>query len=948
MSRFDSFTVIDLETTGLDPRNCEIIELGSARYEEGKLSEKFSQLVKPSASIPDEITRLTGIDDDMVKAAPSIESVFEDYQNRLESSTWVVGHNISFDLGFLRSHQDKKAAAKLAQRVLDTGVLARILFPRLPRYSLGTLIKYFNIDRVNAHRALDDCLATGQVYLKLISYLASLPVSSKESIGRILVGNQDIDIFSAALSPIEPVSSDKPIMAEYPTKKSVEAGESLEEYPENVIGISPPDSYDDYIEVDTAAVENHFLPGGILSNAISSFEYRPQQARMSIEIARAFNRSEFLLAEAPTGIGKSLAYLLPASWWTSLNRERLIISTQTKNLQSQLFYKDIPQIQKAVGFEFKAALLKGRGNYLCLLKYRELLAEAEVSYNKQDREALGSLILWAKHTRTGDISECHGFNPARNYYIWSRISCEGSFCLGQACQLANECFLLKIRRESQKAQVVVVNHYLTFADFASGGDLVRDAGHIIFDEAHNLEKVAASYLGYKLDKRSVDNLLADMYTSRPTQSGFLVGLRFSTSLHESNGKLEGAVNSVIDSVTSLNHSSGDFFAELSENLGARIGDSDAREIPYKSDANLCDLPSREELLIALKNLADRLDHLIGLVREADGLPKRRESIIRLEAFASDLRGFREMISNLLYAEDPDYVYWIEVPSSAKSSPRLLSAPLEVGKLLDREFYDHLKTAVFTSATMAVNRNFDFFIQRLGLDLRSGERTLSICLDSPFDIDSEVAVVTAGYLPSPKRPEFEQEAFQTLSEILASGAKKSMVLFTSHRSLKAAVEQLGHRLSSDGIDLFSQEGFYNAERILRRFKSSKKAVLFGTDTFWEGIDLPGALLELLILFKLPFTVPDRPWFKANLEKIEQSGQSPFSQLSLPDAVVKFRQGFGRLIRTAADRGCVVALDSRIEKSSFGSVFLKSVGGTKFKCRSPEEITSVIRKWLNPDS
>ena len=531
MSRLDSFTVIDLETTGLDPLNCEIIELGAARYETGKLKEKISQLVKPSSPIPEEITRLTGIDNDMVKAAPSIDSVFGDFQKRLENSTWIVGHNISFDLGFLKPHQDKKAAAKLAQRVLDTGILTRILFPRLQRYSLGTLIKYFGIVRHNAHRALDDCLATGQVYLKLISHLASLSVSERESIGRMLVGNRDIDLFRRSLEPVEPVSSDSQLRTEALTKKSMGADEPSEEYPDNVIGTSPPDSYEDYIELDAAAVENHFLRGGVLANAISSFEYRPQQARMAIEVAGAFNRSEFLLAEAPTGIGKSLAYLLPASWWTSLNRERLIISTQTKNLQSQLFYKDIPQIQKAVGFQFKATLLKGRGNYLCLMKYRELLAEAEVSFDKKDREALGSLILWAKHTRTGDISECHGFNPSRNYYIWSRISCEGSFCLGQACQFANECFLLRIKRESQKAQVVVVNHYLTFADFASGGDLVRDAGHIIFDEAHNLEKVAASYLGYKLDKRSLDNFLLDMYTSRPTHSGFLVGLRFSPSQH---------------------------------------------------------------------------------------------------------------------------------------------------------------------------------------------------------------------------------------------------------------------------------------------------------------------------------------------------------------------------------------------------------------------------------
>jgi ATP-dependent DNA helicase DinG len=936
--RFDSFAVIDLETTGLDPRTCEIIEMGLGRYESGKLKDTFSQLVKPSASIPEEITRLTGIDDIMVRNAPAIDEAIDGFSNLLQGSLWIVGHNISFDLSFLKSVLPEELFRNLGPKVIDTGTLARILFPRLTRFSLGNLVRFLGIERKRAHRALDDCLVTGQVYLKLISKLNSLNVSQRESIGRMLFGNRDMDLFRRALKTLETEFAE-PAPGDFDVIPGV-----THDYSDNVLGSAPPETYEDYIELDRTAVENHFLRGGVLSKAISSYEYRPQQVRMAMEVAGAFNRSEFLLVEAPTGIGKSIAYLLPAAWWASLNGERVVISTQTKSLQSQLFYKDIPQLQEAVGFKFKSVLLKGRGNYLCLLKYHELLAEAGTSFNKSDREALASLLLWVKETKTGDISECHGFNPAANPYLWSRLSCEGGFCLGPTCRHAQECFLLRVRREAQEAQIMVVNHYLTFADFASGGDLVRQAGHVIFDEAHNLERIVASYLGHMLDKRAVDTLLADMYSPRPNPTGFLAGLKLSVGFAEAEKEVEEAIDSVIDAITNLNNAGGDFFSQLTDRVKAAAQSRDTRELSYDDKNNICDLENRETFIDAARILGERLDSLIDIVRMANGLPKKKETIVRLEAFAGDLNGFIAMISDLLYASDPENVYWVDVPSSPRYPPRIQSAPLEVGRLLDEKFYDHLKTAVFTSATMTVNQNFDFVTRRLGLDRGSAERTISVCLDSPFDIDSEVAVLTAGYLPSPRAADYQQAAVESLTEILGSGIGKSMVLFTSHSSLRAASETLEESLRSKGIEIFAQESSFSTERMLRRFRSSSRAVLLGTDTFWEGVDLPGELLELLILFKLPFTVPDRPWFKANLDKIEKDGRNPFAELSLPDAVVKFRQGFGRLIRSSKDRGCVVVLDSRIEKSSFGSVFLKSVRGEKHNCKSGSEIAFLVRRWL----
>jgi predicted DnaQ family exonuclease/DinG family helicase len=936
---FATFVAIDVETTGLDPASCEIIELGAARYVDGAAREDFSKLVRPSGPLPPEITSLTGITDAKVREAPPIDEIIEKYLALFDTVPWLVGHNVDFDLGFLKKYLPKKKFAILEARTLDTGVLARILFPRLARYSLASLAERFDIKRARAHRALDDARATGQIYLALISHLAAMNPSARDGIGKLLFGADSADDFREAIAGVTPKVHVPAALAEAVAEAEAEAL-----YPDNVVGRAPEKKYGDFVKVDTAAIENIFLPGGLLSKCIPAFEYRRAQAAMAMKVADTFNRCQFLLCEAPTGVGKSLAYLVPAAWWVSLNGERVIISTQTKSLQSQLFYKDLPQMQSAIGFDFKATLLKGKGNYICLYKYYEIAAEAQVSFSRNDREALAALTLWVSNTKTGDISECNGFSPARSHYLWSRISCEGSFCLGQGCTFADRCFLLKVRDQAKSSQVVVTNHHLTFADFASGGELALGAGNIIFDEAHNLEKVAASYLGGVLDRRNVDGIMSDMYTSRPAQSGFLLNLKLAFSYGSYSAEMLQLADRAIDAVVSLGYASGHFFEKLAAEIASRPGSPDAREIAYAANSNPCAIPEADEFLSSLDSVLKNLETLLDEVRQAEAMPKRKEAATRLEAFVNDIKSLRATASDLLAAENPEYVYWIEKPSSPRYPPRLLSAPLEVGKLLDKRLYDHLKTAVFTSATLSINRNFDYIASRLGLDLDSKDRMETLCLDSPFDIDNEVAVISAGFLPSPKAADFEAAANDALAEILLCAAQKSMVLFTSHRSLQNSAECLRPHLSRAGIELYMQEGSFSSERIFRRFKQSKRAVLLGTDTFWEGVDLPGELLELLVLFKLPFTVPDRPWFKANLERIEKNGESAFARLSLPDAVVKFRQGFGRLIRTASDRGAVVVLDSRVETTSFGRVFIGAVGGKKIRARSAAEIRKAVDGWL----
>ena len=362
MSGFDSFVAIDLETTGLDPGTCEVLELGAARFVDGKLAEKFSELVKPSIPIPSEITILTGITGEMVKSSPAIDLIFNKYQRFLEGSPWVVGHNVSFDLGFLKPHLTKPKYTLLEPRVMDTGVLARILFPRLSRYSLGSLVSHFQIARKKAHRALDDCRATAEVYLKLISHLASLDAKDRDSIGRLLFGTDSLDYFRRSLRGIQVVA------AKISQAFSLTFQRKLKErFIRIMSSVNHRSRATRIIYRSMVAVENCLLHGGLISKRIPFYEYRPQQTAMAIKVAETLNRSEFLLCEAPTGVGKSLAYLLPVSWWASQNRERVVISTQTKSLQAQLFDAvSPPQIQDAVGYKFQAALLKGKGNYICL------------------------------------------------------------------------------------------------------------------------------------------------------------------------------------------------------------------------------------------------------------------------------------------------------------------------------------------------------------------------------------------------------------------------------------------------------------------------------------------------------------------------------------------------------------------------------------------------------
>jgi len=927
--KLDTFICLDIETTGLDPGVDKIIEIGAVRYKRGKRTATFSKLINPGVSIPTDIVKLTGINDEMVSSASGIDEVIAEFEKFLGDIPLVVGQNVRFDLSFLRLHLSSLYRSIIDVYFIDTSALARLIWPGLKSYSLSHLANFIGLSKKPDHRAYIDAEVTSEVYLYELAALARFPQKIKNFTAGLMFGQQARGNVLSSINEL-PECVPQPIDYEY-------------DFGDNVIGSSEIEPSEDYRDVNNDDINEIF--DNRFRQVLDDYEERPQQLRMAAEVAGAFNRSEILLAEAPTGIGKSLAYLVPAILWANANGEGVVVSTQTKNLQDQLFNKDIPLLMRTLDFKFKAVLLKGRGNYLCLFKYYEFLNEVISSFSANERLALMALVVWAETTNTGDISECSGFHVWRWPHLWERISCEGNFCLGRTCRYYSRCFLFRVRDESLTAHIRVVNHHLLFSDFASGGDMLAMSGHAILDEAHNLEKVAALYLGLEVGYGQFISLFNKVFTVRPVETGFLALVKIkSASLDRvSSDVINKNISKVQRVLGQARNDSNEFFDRLASSFSRHVkGRNNVREISYNNISKYVQDDVIENCRTSLKKLESYLMAFADELTEYDQLKGKNELVLRGKALAQDLRELRLGFSFLIDADDKEYVYWMEM--TKHGGVKILCAPLEVGKILDEKFYDHLKTLILSSATLSVAGDFTYYKNRLGLNLKAAGRTCQLALDSPFNLTENIGFFEAGFVMQPNLMDFNRQVAEVIFELFRLTKIRGMVLFTSYKSIASVVETIGGRLMDEGFELFVQDGSISPFQLLSRYRCSPRGIMFGTDSFWEGVDLPGEELELLVITKLPFSVPDRPWIKANLEKIEAAGGNPFIEFSLPEAVIKFRQGFGRLIRKKTDVGCVVVLDSRLSSKKYGRYFSESVEPELQLCPNLKNLLECVKIHL----
>jgi predicted DnaQ family exonuclease/DinG family helicase len=969
---YDNFVVIDLETTGLDPTTDKIIEIGVIRYVDGKEKEIFETLVNPDVEIPDFITKLTGIKDKDVASSPKINDIFDSLSSFIGNSP-IIGHQINFDAAFLEYQlrnnyndfsnwdNDSQRFKYLTNIRMDTLFLSRIFLPFLQRFKLGTVAAYFDIDLERAHRAIDDARATGNIFLELTERVFACDAQLLRLIIRLLYRNS-----ARVKNYFQPILDTKLNENVEYTPASIAEDITYAQQHFNIIGeadYKPPaiESETNNQPIDVTEVTNYFTNDGNLSKAIPSFEEREQQIKMSKLVTDALNNLEFLTVEAGTGTGKSMAYLFPAIEWATKNRnnlERVIISTNTKNLQEQLFFKDIPTVYTVSKNKFKAVLLKGKSNYLCLDKWKSTMIDMDQRLTPAERSRILPLLLWADQTQTGDIAENNGFQLNQNLGLWAKLIAENNYCPGRTCKYYNDCFLMKARNGARKADIVVVNHSLLFSDLVTDNSILGEYRNLILDEAHNIEKTAGDYLGVRFNWWSFRNAYYKLYEEKPRKTGSLIQLEYrmtKANLPEYiQDKLYKRISRLKTECIGLKQCTSSFFSGLSQNIRSHYQKSndngfEETKIRYHQKFKFFSEVSIQidELRVALRNTKRRLSDLLEIFPEIhqDAFQFQDQIHRELISIETDLETLHHAFDFCLGADSDQHVYWLELASRKESTDIAFNAvPLNIAELLKKSLYDGLHTAIFTSATMTVAESFNYFKNRVGLDLVDQQKINSEILGSPFDYENQILLGVSDYLDDPRSDRFSDQLADLISEIHTNNPTGMLTLFTNYSTLNYLFNKLKLHFETEKILLLAQGKSGSRTNIINQFREFKNSVLFGTDSFWEGIDVPGEALELLLITKLPFDVPSEPLIAARMERIKQTGGNPFMDYAVPEAIIKFRQGFGRLIRHKEDFGAVLVCDNRLSRMKYGIHFLESLPVEAKIFRDKSELLSGLNEWF----
>jgi ATP-dependent DNA helicase DinG len=690
--------------------------------------------------------------------------------------------------------------------------------------------------------------------------------------------------------------------------------------------------------IDAASLVEMLLPGGSFSRQIPYYEVRDSQIEMLEAVTRAFNDDGICVAEAGTGVGKSIAYLLPAIRWAVSNKERVVVSTATINLQQQLTEKDIPLARKLFGNQvpgdFKVALVKGRGNYLCRRRLTDALEENTLFREEDDQ--LEAFRAWADASSSGSRSEL-SFIP--DNATWSRVCSEADACMGIRCRYREECFVLKARREAAAASLLVTNHHLLFADLAmrvqgagyEGSAVLPPYNRVIFDEAHNLEESARSYFSRSMIRYSVRRTLSRLlYERRGRRYGLLLRVQSKLPDPETVSDLPEKIRLVQNQV------------DLVDSLALDLmqGENSIRLIPGGSDEyNTTVVPEITELQRRLLDISAALGDILEFIEDNDEEDPILFEIRIVKRRIEETCSVCKSLTN--YADDDVHVYWLELFRGKTPAVRFNITPLEVSDILNEALFDRFDTIINTSATLTIRDSFDFWMKNVGLN--PGERVSANIFLSPFDYAGRVMLGVPEGVPLPGDTEYIDYVVKTVADSMEISGGRGLILFTSYSMLRAVYDGVYPRLADAGITLLRQ-GEEDRSRLLSSFISDAASVLFATDSFWEGIDVPGDALLVVIICRLPFLVPTDPVVQARIEHIEKRGGNSFYELTLPTAVIRLKQGFGRLMRRTTDRGVVLILDSRIIRKSYGSMFVNSLPETMFVRKPSKEMIEEMENFL----
>ena len=637
-------------------------------------------------------------------------------------------------------------------------------------------------------------------------------------------------------------------------------------------------------------VRGFFSENGPLSKA-KNFEFRPQQQEMAARIARALEEEQHVVLEAGTGVGKSLGYLVPSVLFALERHKKAIVSTHTINLQEQLLHKDIPILKKVLPVEFEAALMKGRQNYLCPRRLERALQNEQELFTGPERSELQRLAEWARTTRDGSLSD---LSVQPDPKVWAQVCSEAHICTQKTCGQDPRCFYQQARKRLLAADLIVLNHTLLFILLGSPDmQEERESGFlfpndfIVFDEAHTVEQVASKQIGIGISQYGLRSTIQRLYNPRTRKGLFTVmrdaiGVRLAAELVEDVDKFFAAVES-----------------KSNFRKGREFRVRDVELVPDTITARLTALQAR---------VAD-------VVKRADDEILKAE----LQEFGRRIRDARDGISIFLEQSAPEHVYWVERTGKTERFLALNAAPIDLAPVLRRMLFRDNCCCVMTSATLAVGRpELAYFRTRIG-----ATEAEPLQLGSPFDFQKQMKMFVVQKMPDPRDGGYHKALEHWIAHFVQKTEGRAFVLFTSYRDMLQVAGALEKFFTAKNMNFLVQGGGAPRSKLLEQFKSTPRSVLFGTDSFWGGVDVPGEALSNVIITRLPFAVPDHPLIEAKLELIEGRGGDPFTEYSLPEAILKLRQGVGRLIRTKTDRGIIVVLDNRIVTKPYGRAFMQAL-------------------------
>ncbi|HZU77041.1 MAG TPA: helicase C-terminal domain-containing protein, partial [Dehalococcoidia bacterium] len=932
-----TWVALDLEMTGVDPETDAIIEIGAVRFSVRGEIETFSSLVNPGRALPYRIRALTGLSDEELQSAPPFEVVSGALREFLGASP-IVGQRVGFDLLYLA-----REGLQPPGPVFNTAEIAELLMPGLPEYSLAALARQLGVEFPLQHRALADARAAMQVFLRLRERAGDIERPVLHEIVRLTAGVPwPLRFF------FREIAADLPIPA---------PAESLAP----VLDVVPPAAAGGGALVANA-IRHSVTPeeiGEVFERvaadpaAFEGFEQRPEQLEMAQSVALAFETPSSLLVEAGTGTGKSLAYLLPAACHALRNNERVVISTNTISLQEQVLSKDVPAMRRVLERcgpedvrervdDLRAVALKGRANYLCLQKFATLRRQQALSLDEA-RFAV-KLLLWLRATHSGDRAELR--LRAEEEPLWNRLSAANADCfaVGSYYVRNGTCQLLRARKRAESAHLVVVNHALMLSDIANGGRVLPSYDRLIVDEAHNLEDEATNQFGFHTGQNELRAMLAAIADhSNERETGLAADVRVALRGEGENRERQQVIHSLLDTLGAAVEHARERLPELFSRLQAFVsahaeagGDYDNRLL---ITAGKRSQPEWQNVELGWENLRT------ALLAVQDGLGRLSTAIVDLsatgildhEALAAQaqtqLQGLNQLVHGLdsvLLRHDDERIAWLTV-NRQFGTVGLSSAPLNVGEVLESYLFGRKATVVLTSATLSAGGSFRYVRERLGLD-----EVDELALGSPFDYKRAALVLVPSDIPEPNRLDYQPALEQALVGLLRASEGRALVLFTSHGALRATYRAVRPALAADGIEVLGQGLDGAPKELLERLRNGHRTAIFGTASFWEGVDVVGDALSLLVIAKLPFSVPSDPVFAARSELFED----PFTEFALPQAVLRFKQGFGRLIRHRSDRGALVVLDRRVRSKRYGRTFIQSLPDCTVQDAALEEIPALV--------